>query len=358
MFARYAKAHPELAAEFTRRHDGALPDNWSDVAASAMAAAAAAGASMATRKASQAALEALAPALPELLGGSADLTGSNNTFHSASVTLTREQPGGNYINFGVREFGMTAIGNGLQLHGGVRPYSGTFLTFSDYARNAVRMAALMACPNILVYTHDSIGLGEDGPTHQPIEHVASLRLIPNLDVWRPADTVETMAAWISAIEQRSTPTALVLTRQTLSFVERTKAQMNAIERGGYVLRECGGAADIVLLASGSEVGLIVDAAAALRDLGVAARVVSMPCCERFASQPAAWRDEVLGAPGTPRLAVEAGVSDYWWRWVGDRGDVIGIDRFGESAPAAQLFEKYGFSVSNVVQRAKRLLAND
>ena len=355
-FGSYAKAHPGAAAELTRRMEGRLPDSWPQIVSSALEATTSAAATMATRKASLAALNHLAGAMPELIGGSADLTGSNCTYHDNSRVFDAKHPDGNYINYGVREFAMSAIGNGLQLHGGVRPYSGTFLTFSDYARNAVRMAALMRCANIFVYTHDSIGLGEDGPTHQPVEHVASLRLIPNLNVWRPADTTETLVAWTEAIERRDTPSALVLTRQNLPFTARSETQVEQVRRGGYVLRESDGDAEIVLIATGSEVALALAAADALAEDGVSARVVSMPCCELFNLQPARWRQQVLGAKGTPRLAIEAGVSNFWWQYVGDNGGVIGIDQFGESAPAGELFEKFGFTAGNVVDHAKRLLA--
>ncbi len=354
-YASYAKAHPGAAAELTRRMHGELPDNWAQIVSKALAETTSAGATMATRKASLAALNHLADAMPELLGGSADLTGSNCTYHDGSSVLDAANPAGNYLNYGVREFAMTAIGNGLQLHGGVRPYSGTFLTFSDYARNAVRMAALMRCGNILVYTHDSIGLGEDGPTHQPVEHVSSLRLMPNLNVWRPADTTETLIAWAEAIEQKDTPSALVLTRQNLPFVDRSAEQLEHIRRGGYILRDTGGEPDIVIMATGSELALALAAAEALAGDDVAARVVSMPCCDVFSAQPPRWQQQVLGAKGTPRLAVEAGVTNFWWQFVGDNGGVIGIDQFGESAPAEQLFEKYGFTTDNVVAQAKRLL---
>ncbi|MEM7612187.1 MAG: transketolase [Pseudomonadota bacterium] len=357
MFVSYAKKHPEAAAALSRQMEGRLPDQWARIFADAVDACAAASATMATRKASLAALNALvAEHLPEMIGGSADLTGSNCTYHAGSQVLDAGSPAGNYINYGVREFAMSAIGNGLQLHGGVRPYSGTFLTFSDYARNAVRMAALMSCPNIFVYTHDSIGLGEDGPTHQPVEHVASLRLMPNLHVWRPADTMETLFAWRSAIEQAQTPTALVLTRQNLPFLPRDEQQLEGIKRGGYILRDTSGDPDLVLIATGSEVALAVESAEALAREDIATRVVSIPCCEVFSAQSTSWQAQVLGSHGTRRLAIEAGVSDYWWRWVGSAGDAIGMDSFGESAPAEQLFEKYGFSVDNVVTRAKKIMA--
>ncbi|MEN7342228.1 MAG: transketolase [Pseudomonadota bacterium] len=354
-FAAYAKAHPDAANELKRRMQGDLPAGWTGLCEQAMLATQEAGESVATRKASLLALNHLAPSMPEMIGGSADLTGSNCTWHSDSSVLDAANPGGNYVNYGVREFAMTAIGNGMALHGGVRPYAGTFLTFSDYARNAVRMAALMDCPNIMVYTHDSIGLGEDGPTHQPVEHVASLRLIPNLDVWRPADTLETLVAWIAAIEHRATPTALVLTRQGLPFQQRSAAQLKDVMRGGYVLSDHE-SADLTLIATGSELDLAVKAAAALATDGIHARVVSMPCVERFALQNNDYQTAVLGESGRPRIAIEAGVTNFWWRYVGDRGDVIGIDEFGASAPAAQLFEKYGFTVDNVVARAKQLLS--
>jgi transketolase len=354
LYDDYADTFPELASELARRMASELPDDWRDVADRAMRDALAAEATMATRKASLAALNALAPALPEMIGGSADLTGSNCTFHAQSSVLTSDDPGGNYINFGVREFAMTAIGNGLALHGGVLPYSGTFLVFSDYARNAVRMAALMNAGNVLVYTHDSIGLGEDGPTHQPVEHTASLRLVPNLFVWRPADTVETTAAWIDAIERRDAPTALILTRQNLDFLPRSDEQADAIRRGGYILRDTNGRPDVILIATGSEVAICTQAAEALATDGIAARVVSMPCCELFAMQDADWREHVLPARVTARVAVEAGAPDGWWRYVGDKGRIIGMRRFGESAPADELFRKYGFTAENVARQAREL----
>jgi transketolase len=308
---------------------------------------------MATRKASQAALEAFAPALPELLGGSADLTGSNNTQHKHSTTLTPADAKGNYLFYGVREFGMTAVMNGMAAHGGIVPYGGTFLVFSDYARNAIRVAALIGLQNILVLTHDSIGLGEDGPTHQPIEHVASLRLMPNVDVWRPCDTVETAIAWRAAIERRTGPTCLVLTRQDLPHQPRTPEQVEAASRGGYVLFGSATPPALTLIATGSEVQLALGAARALDAEGVAVRVVSMPCTEVFARQSAEYRDHVLPATGA-RLVVEAGATDGWWRYVGAKGAVLGIDRFGLSAPAQALFEHFGFTVEAVVAAARRL----
>jgi transketolase len=351
-FESYARAHPDLAREFRRRMAGDLPPNWAEVAAAAVARAVDKAETAATRKASQNTIEALAPHLPGLLGGSADLTGSNLTNWSGSRSVSATQAG-NYVHFGVREFGMVAIGNGLALHGGFIPYSGTFLVFSDYARNAVRMAALMRLRNILVFTHDSIGLGEDGPTHQAVEHVASLRLIPNLDLWRPCDTVETAVAWTAAIERRTGPSALALSRQNLPFVKRTPEQVDAIGRGGYVLAEAAGAAKAVIIATGSEVGLALAAQKSLAEAGIAVRVVSMPCTSAFDRQDEAWRASVL-PKGLPRVSVEAGVSDYWRKYVGLDGAVVGIDRFGASAPAEALFKYFGFTVDEVVAAVKRL----
>jgi transketolase len=310
---------------------------------------------MATRKASLVSLNAFAPMLPEFAGGSADLTGSNLTKHDGSTPISGDDASGNYFWFGVREFSMTAIGNGLALHGGVMPYSGTFLTFSDYARNALRMAALMEIQNILVYTHDSIGLGEDGPTHQPVEHTASLRLMPNMSVWRPCDTVETAVAWRYAIERRDGPTSLVLTRQGLPFQARTTEQVANVTRGGYVLRDTSGVPDIVLIATGSEVALAIAAADALQQDGVQARVVSMPCTDVFDNQDESYRESVLPASVSAKVAIEAGVTECWWRYVGSSGRVIGLDRFGASAPADELFEFFGFTTDKVVAVAKDLL---
>jgi transketolase len=354
-FEKYAAEHPELAAEFRRRTSGALPQNWDELADKAIAEIDAAGESMATRKASLVALNAFAPVLPELAGGSADLTGSNLTKHSGSTVITGDDAGGNYVYFGVREFGMAALCNGLALHGGITPYAGTFLVFSDYARNALRMAALMKVQNIFVFTHDSIGLGEDGPTHQPIEHTASLRLMPNMRVWRTCDTVETAVAWRDAIERRDGPTSLVLTRQGLPHQDRDKDQVASIARGGYVLRDCDGEPQLLLIATGSEVPLAMSAAEALAKDGVAVRVVSMPCVEVFDAQDENYRESVLPAAVTARVAIEAGVTETWWRFAGPAGRVIGIDRFGESAPAPELFEHFGFSTDNVVKVARELL---
>ena len=355
-FATYREQCPELASELERRMKGDLPDNWGEYAERAIATIDEAGEDMATRKASLLALNAFAPALPELAGGSADLTGSNLTKHANSVVVTPEDASGNYINFGVREFGMSAICNGMSLHGGIIPYSGTFLTFSDYARNALRMAALMGAQNIFVYTHDSIGLGEDGPTHQPVEHVASLRIMPSMRVWRPCDSVETAVAWRNAIERRDGPTCLVLTRQGLPHQSRTAEQIEGIAKGGYVLSESDGDPQLLLIATGSEVALAMDAAGELAAAGTAVRVVSLPCTDLFESQSDEYRESVLPAAMSQRIVIEAGVSACWWRYAGPRGRVIGMDRFGESAPAGELFEHFGFSVSNVVSVANDMLS--
>lgn len=355
LFADYAQEYPELAEEYERRMQGHLPVNWGVEADAAIRKIAAAGETIATRKASLVALNALAPLLPELAGGSADLTGSNLTRHSGSVDIGADDASGNYIYFGVREFGMTAICNGISLHGGILPYSGTFLTFSDYARNALRMAALMQAQNILVYTHDSIGLGEDGPTHQPVEHAASLRIMPNMRVWRPCDAVETIVAWKDAIERRNGPTSLVLTRQNLPHQARSEQQVAAISKGGYILLNCDGQPDIILIATGSEVALAMEAACELAGQNIKARVVSMPCTDIFDSQSATYREQVLPAAVTTRVAIEAGVTEGWWRYVGGQGKVIGMDCFGESAPAEELFEHFGFSVENVIKVANSLL---
>ena len=351
-FAAYGDAHPELAAQFHRRMAGDLPDGWNAHVQAMVAKAIEKGESVATRKASQLALEALGPHLPELLGGSADLTGSNLTNWSGSKTVTATQAG-NYVNFGVREFAMAAIGNGLALHGGFIPYSGTFLTFSDYSRNALRMAALMKARNIFVFTHDSIGLGEDGPTHQSVEQVASLRLIPHMDVWRPCDTVETAVAWAMAIERRDGPSALALSRQGVAFVPRTAAQVEAIRRGGYVLADAPGA-KAVIIATGSEVSIALAAQKALAGTGVAVRVVSMPCTSLFDRQDAAWREAVLPR-ALPRAAIEAGVTDLWRKYVGLEGAVIGVDRFGESAPAAQVYKFLGVDAAHLEAAVRRIV---
>lgn len=351
----YAAEYPEQSAELARRLAGALPDGWSQAAGAVIAALAESAANVATRKASELSLNGFGPLLPELVGGSADLTGSNNTFFKGSRTIAAGDFAGNYLHFGVREFGMTAILNGMALHGGFRPYGGTFLVFSDYARNAVRMAALMRQPVTLVYTHDSIGLGEDGPTHQPIEHLASLRLIPNLRVWRPCDIAETAVAWRDALESETTPTVLALSRQNLPAQPRTPEQLAAIRRGGYVLYEPDVDPGALLIATGSEVALAVEAAKQLAGEGIAVRVVSMPCIEAFRAQDANWRDAVLPPRITARLAVEAGVPDSWYRFVGTAGAVVGIERFGESAPAPELFEHFGFTPGAIAARLKALL---
>jgi len=352
--ASYRTAYPELAAELERRLKGDLPTGWRKAVEDFVQAAQDKPAALATRSASQKTLDVLGAAIPEMLGGSADLTGSNNTNHKASKAVTADGVGGNYVHYGVREFGMTAIMNGVALHGGFIPYGGTFLVFSDYARNAVRMAALMKQRVILVYTHDSIGLGEDGPTHQPVEHVASLRLLPNMRVWRPCDTVETGIAWASAVERIDGPSSLILSRQALPPMARTPAQLADVARGGYVLVDSAGAPDCILIATGSEVGIAVDAAKRLTEAGRKVRVVSMPCVEAFDAQPQQYRDTVL-APGVPRVAIEAGVRDTWWRHVGGRGAVIGMETFGASAPAKALFEHFGFTTDNVVRTVDGLL---
>lgn len=352
-FAAYSKAFPTEASEFTRRLSGKLPANWSKTSADFIAATQAKAETIATRKASQLAIEALAPNLPELLGGSADLAGSNLTWWKGAKGITAND-GGNYLFYGVREFGMTAIANGIELAGGFIPYTATFMVFSDYARNAIRMAALMKVRQIMVYTHDSIGLGEDGPTHQPVEHAASLRLIPNLDVWRPADATETAIAWVKGIENNEGPTALLLSRQNLPPVANKTAAAD-IARGGYVVSAAANA-KAVLIATGSEVKLALDAQAALAEAGVAVNVVSMPSTTTFDQQDKAWRDQVLPA-GLPRVAVEAGHPDGWYKYVGLDGAVVGIARFGESAPAGLLFKEFGFTVENVVNTVRGVISN-
>jgi len=350
-FASYRAAFPELAAEFSRRMRGELPADWLAYSAQTLAEIATKGENIATRKASQNAIGAFAPHLPELIGGSADLAGSNLTLWKGSKGVSRNE-GGNYLYYGVREFAMTAIANGLALHGGLIPYTATFLVFSDYARNAIRMAALMKLRQIMVYTHDSIGLGEDGPTHQPIEHVACLRLIPNVNVWRPADASETAVAWVAAIERADGPTILALSRQNLPMIT-TGVAPERMRRGAYVLADCT-APQVVLIATGSEVKLALEACQALAGDGIPVRVVSMPCAEVFDRQDAAYREAVLPR-AVPRVAIEAGVSNFWFKYVGLDGTVIGIDRFGESAPAGQLFDFFGFTVANVVKTVKSLL---
>ena len=357
-FADYQQSYPDLAAEYSRRMRGDLPDNWHQMTNAAIAELQESGATVATRKASQMALDAFGPLLPELIGGSADLAGSNNTIWKQSVDVREGTADGNYIYFGVREFGMAALCNGLGLHGGFVPYNATFLVFSDYARNAVRMSALMPAHNIHVYTHDSIGLGEDGPTHQPVEHISSLRLIPNLSVWRPCDTVESAVAWKCAIEESSGPSALIFTRQGLPHQNRDDEQVAAIGRGGYVLREAGGPCDAIIIATGSEIGLAMTAAEQLAEENVQVRVVSMPNPGRFMAQEQVYRDSVLLPDCKARVAVEAGVGHYWHHFVGDGGRVIGIDSFGASAPASELFEYFGLTVQNVSHAVQELLQTD
>ena len=355
-FARYAATYPDLAVEFARRMRGDLPADWRDIVADLLQQASAVSAAQATRVSSQFALNIIGPRLGELVGGSADLTGSNNTFRKDSRAVTPDDATGNYVNYGVREFAMTAMMNGMALHGGFRPYAGTFLVFSDYARNAVRLAALMRQPVILVYTHDSHGLGEDGPTHQPVEHVSSLRLMPNLDVWRPCDTAETAAAWAVSVERQDGPSALVLTRQALPQQPRDAAQQAAMARGGYVLVDCQGVPEAIVIATGSEVALAVEAAAKLAEQGRRVRVVSMPCVELFDRQDAAWRESVLPAAVTRRVAIEAGSTGLWWRQVGMAGRVLGIDSFGASGKAAELFRHFGLTTENLQRTIVELLA--
>jgi transketolase len=355
LFAKYKSEYPEMAAEFARRLAGELPSDWLDHASAYVRKLQADGPVVASRKASQMALDAFGPKLPELIGGSADLAGSNLTIWKGSKDVNTSDASANYVYYGVREFGMTAISNGLALHGGFIPYDATFLVFSDYARNAVRMSALIPAHAIHVYTHDSIGLGEDGPTHQPIEHLASLRMIPNNHVWRPCDAVESAVAWKAAIERKDGPSCLVFSRQNLAHQARSDAQLALIEFGGYVLSEpADGKFGLIIIATGSEVGLAMEAKAALEKDGIAARVVSMPCPNLFDRQPQAYRDDVLPASCRKRIAIEAGVTDYWRKYVGLDGAVIGIDRFGASAPAEALFKYFGFTVDEVVAAAKRL----
>jgi transketolase len=350
LFAAYEKQYPAEAAEFKRRTAGQLPTDFDEKVSFLLQEASDKAETMATRKASQRVLEVLVPALPELLGGSADLTGSNLTMVKASRVVGREG-GGNYVFYGVREFGMCAAMNGVSLHGGLIPYGGTFLVFSDYARNALRLAALMGIRVTYVFSHDSIGLGEDGPTHQPVEHAASLRLMPNMEVWRPCDGAETAVAWAAALRRKDGPTALLLTRQNVPFVKRNSA--SDIERGGYVVSDPGQPRAVVI-ATGSEVHLAVGAQALLAAEGISVRVVSMPSTSVFDRQSEDYRKSVL-PPGLPRVAVEAGVTDYWRKYVGLEGAVVGIDRFGESAPAADLFKSFGFTPENVAKAVRSLL---
>ncbi len=354
LFGRYARAHPDLAQEFERRTRGELPQNWSDIVHQMLEALLKQSAPQATRQSSQAVLNVLGPALPELLGGSADLTGSNNTLFKGARVITPRDEAGDYLHYGVREFGMTAIMNGIALHGGFIPYGGTFLVFSDYARNAVRLACLMQQRVILVYTHDSIGLGEDGPTHQPIEHLCSLRAMPHMSLWRPCDAAETAVAWTLALGRHG-PSALVLTRQALPQQPRTAEQLEAIRRGGYVLIDPPGTPECLVIATGSEIGIAAQAVNALNGLGRRVRLVSMPSTEAFDAQDGVYRDSVLPPAVTRRLAVEAGATQCWWRYVGTHGRILGIDRFGASGKAADVFPHFGFTADNIAQQIRELL---
>ncbi|MCX8675070.1 transketolase [Gilliamella sp. B3023] len=353
-FDAYAKAYPDLAKEFKRRMNGDLPSNWQQTAKDFVNKLQANPATIATRKASQNAIEAFAPVLTEFLGGSADLAPSNLTMWSGSKEILAN-PAGNYIHYGVREFGMSAIMNGISLHGGFIPYGATFLMFMEYARNAVRMAALMKIRSLFVYTHDSIGLGEDGPTHQPVEQMASLRVTPNVSTWRPCDQVESAIAWQYAVERKDGPTALIFSRQNLKQQERTAEQLANVYRGGYILNDCSGTPELILIATGSEVELAVEAYHKLTEAGRKVRVVSMPSTDAFDKQDQAYRESVLPSSVTARIAIEAGISDYWFKYVGLNGKIIGMTTFGESGPAEQLFAKFGFTVENVLNQAKSLL---
>ena len=355
-FKSYQQAHPDLAKEFLRRVEAQLPENFDTMIAEGAAAAQAASQAVATRQSSQGVINGLGASLPELLGGSADLTGSNNTKIKGSHPFTTATPDGRYLHYGVREFGMGAIMNGIALHGGYVPFGGTFLVFSDYARSSLRMASIIEVGCIFVLTHDSIGLGEDGPTHQPVEHLASLRMIPRMELWRPCDTAETWVAWGAAIARRHAPTVLALTRQSLPQQSRDAAQLAAISRGGYVLVDCAGNPDCILIATGSEVSIAVDGARELTSRGRRVRVVSMPCTSVFDAQDAEWRHTVLPA-GVPCVAIEAGVAEGWWRYVGARGVVIGMARFGASGQGKDLFRHFGFTAEAVVATAEALMTN-
>jgi len=354
-FAAYARAHPALAAEFERRMAGELPADWQAQSQKFIEELQAKPANIASRKASQNSLEAFGKILPEFLGGSADLAPSNLTMWSGSKSIG-DDAAGNYIHYGVREFGMTAITNGIALHGGFLPYSATFLMFVEYARNAVRMAALMKIRNVFVYTHDSIGLGEDGPTHQPVEQLASLRVTPNMSLWRPADQVESAIAWKYAIERNDGPTTLIFSRQNLTQQPRTAEQLANVARGGYVLKDCDGTPEVILIATGSEVGITVEAADKLTAAGTKVRVVSLPSTDAFDKQDEAYRESVLPKAVSARVAVEAGIADYWYKYVGLNGAIVGMTTFGESAPADLLFKEFGFTVDNVVAKAQSLLS--
>ena len=354
-FAAYKVAYPELAGEYQRRTVGELPANWKVDADTFVSAVDAEAKTTATRLSSLAAIEGFAKILPEIFGGSADLGCSNMTEWSTYRPMRADKPDANYINYGVREFGMSAIMNGIALHGGFIPFGATFLMFSEYARNALRMASLMKIRSIFVYTHDSIGLGEDGPTHQPVEQTATLRLIPGIQVWRPCDAVETTISWKSAFERQDGPSILVFSRQNLPHVPRTQQQIADISRGGYVLSDCDGQPEAIIIATGSEVELALNASDVLKASGKKIRVVSMPSTNIFDAQDAAYRESVLPAAVTKRVAVEAGVTDGWWKYVGTNGKIVGLDRFGESAPAGQLFKEFGFTVENVVKNVESVL---
>jgi len=353
-FDSYKEVNPEQASEFLRRMNGDLPSDWSTRTRALIAEADKAAVTLATRKASLNALNELGPLLPELIGGSADLAGSNYTIWNDSKAISSADASGNYLYFGVREFAMAAISNGIALHGGFKAYSGTFLVFADYMRNGMRMSALMKQPIVYVLTHDSIGLGEDGPTHQPVEHIASLRLIPNMSLWRPCDAVESLVAWKMACESADKPSSLVFSRQSLPHQSRSAEQLAGIEKGGYVLKDSDGAPEVILIATGSEVALAMEASKQLAKLGTAVRVVSMPSTDHFDAQDAAYKESVLPSTVSKRVAIEAGIGDYWYKYVGLNGRVIGMSSFGESAPADQLFEHFGFTVDNVVEAVKAL----
>ncbi len=352
-FNAYQEAHPELAAEFLRRSQNLLPENWDQHTQDLIQTLQANPQTIATRKASQNTIEAFGPLLPEFLGGSADLTPSNLTNWSGSKAITAQDASGNYLSYGVREFAMSAMMNGVALHGGFIPYGGTFLMFMEYARNALRMAALMKQRSIFVYTHDSIGLGEDGPTHQPVEQIASLRLTPNMSTWRPCDQVETAVAWKSAIERFDGPTSLIFSRQNLVQFERDQDTLSNVAKGGYILSDCEGEPQLILIATGSEVALAMEAKAQLTH--VRCRVVSMPATDIFDAQSAEYKEQVLPSHVTARVAIEAGIRDYWFKYVGLHGDIVGMTSFGESAPAEQLFEMFGFTVENIVEKSLSVL---
>jgi transketolase len=357
LFGKYRTAHPELAREFDRRTKGELASSWPETAAQVLETLLKQTAPQATRQSSQAVLNVIGPALPEIFGGSADLTPSNNTMFKAARTLSNEEPTGNYVHYGVREFGMTAVMNGVSLHGGFVPYGGTFLVFSDYARNAIRLACLMSTRVVLVYTHDSIGLGEDGPTHQPIEHLTALRAIPNMSLWRPCDAAETAIAWTDGIERHG-PTALILTRQALPQQLRTPEQIANIHRGGYTLIDSNGAPECIVIATGSEVGIAAEAVKKLNSEGRRVRLVSMPSTEAFDAQDESYRNSVLPPNVRKRLAVEAGATPSWWRYVGLDGRVMGIDRFGASGKFADVYPHFGFTTDNIVKNVRELTTGE